>query len=172
MRTHEQFADDLPRYALNELTGADQQEFDQHIETCASCRREVQALRSDLGLLALSTAGARPPARSKDRLMRAIAAEPRGVQARAPQAVPRRGLSWALIPAVIALGLLVAVGNLWRQNSALRAAQQELAAAQKLSQWRAPSDTLLTTPGSEMLRSVPRIGQTYLSVPAKSSQED
>ena len=120
MRTHEQFTEDLPRYALNELTGPDQQEFDQHIETCAACRREVQALRSDLGLLALSTAGARPPARSKDRLMRAIAAEPRGVVSREPEGVPRRGLGWGLIPAVIALGLLVMVGNLWRQNGELR----------------------------------------------------
>jgi len=120
MRTHEQFAEELPRYALNELTGAELQEFDQHVETCAACRREVQALRSDLGLLALSTAGARPPARSKDRLMRAIAAEPRGGVSREPERVPRRGLSWGLIPAVIALGLLVAVGNLWRQNGELR----------------------------------------------------
>ena len=116
MKTHEQFAEDLPRYALNELSGADQQEFDQHIDICPACRREVQALRSDLGLLALSTAGARPPARSKDRLLRAIATEPRGGVSRAPQQAPRRGLSWGLIPAVIALGLLVAVGNLWRQN--------------------------------------------------------
>ena len=120
MRTHEQFAEDLPRYALNEMSGADQQEFDQHIETCAACRREVQALRSNLGLLALSTAGARPPARSRDRLMRAIAAEPRGGAPREPERVPRRGLSWALLPAVIALGLLVLVGNLWRQNGELR----------------------------------------------------
>ena len=119
MRTHEQIAEDLPRYALNELSGADQQEFDQHVETCAACRREVQALRSDLGLLALSTAGARPPARSKDRLMRAVALEPRGGTSRKPERVPRRGLSWSLIPAVIALGLLVAVGNLLRQNGEL-----------------------------------------------------
>ncbi|HEX8797584.1 MAG TPA: zf-HC2 domain-containing protein, partial [Terriglobales bacterium] len=100
MRTHEQFAEDLPRYALNEMSGADQQEFDQHIETCAACRREAQALRSDLGLLALSTAGARPPARSRDQLMRAIAAEPRGGTLRTTEPAPRRGLSWGLIPAV------------------------------------------------------------------------
>jgi len=119
MRTHEQFEEDLALYALNELTGSDLQEFDQHVETCAACRREVQALRSDLGLLALSTAGPRPPARSKDRLMRAIAAEPRGPKSPAPERPPRRGLSWALIPAAVALALLFAVGNLWQENGRL-----------------------------------------------------
>jgi len=120
MRTHEQFEEDLALYALNELTGSDLQEFDQHVETCAACRREVQALRSDLGLLALSTAGPRPPARSKDRLMRAIAAEPRGAKSTAREQPPRRGLSWALIPAAVALALLFAVGNLWQENGRLR----------------------------------------------------
>lgn len=120
MRTHEQFREDLALYALNELTGSDRQEFDQHVDTCASCRREVQALRSDLGLLALSTAGPRPPARSKDRLMRAVALEPRRPETSASEKVPRRGLSWALIPAAVALALLFAVGNLWRENGELR----------------------------------------------------
>ena len=119
MRTHEQFDEDLALYALNELTGSEVQEFDRHVETCAACRREVQTLRSDLGLLALSTSGSRPPARSKDRLLRAIAAEPRGGAARATETIPRRGLSWALIPAVVALALLFAVGNLWQENGRL-----------------------------------------------------
>ena len=120
MKTHEQFADDLPLYALEELTASDRQELEQHLETCAACRREVQFLRSDLSLLALSSAGPRPPARSKDRLMRAVAAEPRGVSAPTPLQSRRRGLSWALIPAVLALGLLVWAGTLWQKNDALQ----------------------------------------------------
>jgi len=120
MKTHEQFADDLPLYALEELTGSDRQELEQHMETCATCRREVQFLRSDLSLLALSSAGPRPPARSKDRLMRAVAAEPRGVSAPSPLQVRRRGLSWALVPALLALGLLVWVGTLRQKNDALQ----------------------------------------------------
>jgi len=119
MRTHEQFDQDLALYALNELTGTERQEFEQHLETCVACRREVQNLRTDMGLFALSSTGPRPPARSKDRLMRAVAAEPRGVAARAPERPVRRGLSWALIPAVVALALLFAVGNLWRENGEL-----------------------------------------------------
>jgi len=120
MRTHEQYAEDLALYALNELAGSERQEFEQHMETCASCRREVQYLRSDLGLLALSTSGPRPPARSKEHLMRAVAADPRGVSAPAPEKATRRGFGWAWIPAFAALALLFAVGNLWRENTGMR----------------------------------------------------
>jgi anti-sigma-K factor RskA len=119
MKTHEQFADDLPLYALEELRGSELQELEQHLETCAACRREVQFLRNDLSLLALSSAGPRPPARSKDRLMRAIAAEPRGISGPATAPARRRGLSWALVPSLVALLLLVVVGTLWQKNDAL-----------------------------------------------------
>ncbi len=119
MKTHKQFAEDLALYALNELTGGELQEFEQHLETCASCRREVQYLRSDLGLLALSTWGPNPPARSKERLMRTIAAEPRGVTL-AGGKPPRRGWLWALVPTLVGIALLFAVGNLWRENGRMR----------------------------------------------------
>jgi len=58
--------------------------------------------------------------------MRAIAAEPRGTSA--PTPVRRRGLSWELIPAVIALGLLVWAGTLLRQNDELHHNLASLAA--------------------------------------------
>jgi anti-sigma-K factor RskA len=120
MKTHEQYAEDLALYALNEVTGSERQEFEQHLETCASCRREVQYLRSDLGLLALSTSGPRPPSRSKDRLMRAVAAEPRGVSAPAAEKPARRGWTWAWAPALVGVALLFAMGSLWRENSQMR----------------------------------------------------
>ena len=107
MKTHDQFAEDLALYALDELTGSERQELEDHLDTCAACRRELQALRGDLGLLGLSSSGPQPPARSKDRLMRAIAAEPRGVSSPAPVPAPRRSLWGALVPAFAALGLLL-----------------------------------------------------------------
>ena len=121
--------DDLTLYALGEMTGADRQEMEQHLETCASCRRELQALRADLGLLALTSSGPQPPARSKDRLMRAIAAEPRGVSAPSPAQVPAPGRSrwWALVPSLAALALLVFAVNLWHNNGRLRDQMAELA---------------------------------------------
>jgi len=120
MKTHEQFAEDQALYALNELTGSDRQEFEQHLETCASCRREVQALRGDLGLLALSASGPNPPVRSKERLMRAVAAEPRGMSAPAAEKPRRCGFGWAWVPILAGIALLFAVGSLWRENAGMR----------------------------------------------------
>jgi anti-sigma-K factor RskA len=129
LKTHEQFVDDLTLYALGELTGAERQELELHLETCASCRRELQALRTDLGLLALSSGGPQPPARSKDRLLRAVAAEPRGVSAPSPVQAqsPQRSWWWALIPSLAALALLVFAVNLWHNNGRLRDQVAELA---------------------------------------------
>ena len=127
MRTHEQFADELALYALNELQGSDLQEFEQHLERCASCRRELQAMRADLGLLGLSVVGPKPPTRSKERLMRAIAAEPRGVPAPAVvQTSGRRSFWLAWIPAAIALALLVFAISLRQSNQALHDQLAEL----------------------------------------------
>ncbi len=130
MKMHEQFADDTALYALNELTGSERQEFEQHLETCASCRREVQALRGDLGLLALSTSGPNPPARSKERLMLAIAAEPRGVSAPVIGKATRRTWMWAWVPALAGVALLFAVGSLWMENARIR---EELAVLTNLN---------------------------------------
>jgi hypothetical protein len=48
----------------------------------------------------------------------------------------------------------------------------ELAAAQKLAEWRAPSDGLLKTPGQEILMTTPRLGNSYLNVPVKTDEEE
>jgi anti-sigma-K factor RskA len=124
LKTHEQFADDLALYALNDLSGADRQELETHLQTCASCRRELQALRADLGLLGLSSGGPLPPARSKDRLMRAIETEPRGVSARTPE--PRTSWWSSLVPALAALCLLVVAVALWHNNGRLKDQMAEL----------------------------------------------
>jgi hypothetical protein len=124
--THEQFADDLTLYALEELTGAERQAFEEHLAGCAACRRELQAMRADFGLLGLSTSGPQPPARSKDRLMRAIAAEPRGVSLPEPAAAPQRSWLWSLVPAFAALGLLIFAGAMWRGNVGLHDQLAEL----------------------------------------------
>ncbi len=123
MKTHEQFADDLTLYALGELAGGDRQEFEEHLHTCAACRRELQALGGDLGLLGLSSSGPQPPARSKERLMQAIAAEPRRSPASAPVAVPQRR-SWLAWVTAVAL-FIVAIG-MWRSNQHLNDLVSEL----------------------------------------------
>jgi len=120
MRTHEQFADDLALYALDELTGGMREELEQHVEGCAACRRELQMLRGDLGLLALSSSGPQPPARSKERLIQSVAAEPRRVPRGNPVSAGERSLWTALVPSLAALGLLMLVVVLLRDKSHLQ----------------------------------------------------
>ena len=160
MKTHEQFAEDLALYALGELTGSDRQELEQHLEGCVPCRREVHSLRSDLSLLALSSAGPRPPARSKDRLMRAVAAEPRGISA--PMRSPRRGLSWALVPSLLCIGLLVWVGTLLQKNEALHHNLQSLAAL-----YRGTGEQLVQAQERLRLLSAPDVVQVSLNPQAE-----
>ncbi len=117
MNEHEQYAEDLALYALDALEGEERAKLAQHLATCASCRLELEQLRGDTALLALSAAGPRPPQRSRQRLLDAVAREPRTVIAQ--QTVSRAGLwgwlGWAAAAAVIVFAL-----SLWRENLTLR----------------------------------------------------
>ena len=77
MSGHEQFAEDLALYALGSLQGDELAALEKHLQECSSCRRELEQLRGDMGLLALATAGSAPPQRSRQRLLDAVAREPR-----------------------------------------------------------------------------------------------
>src|SRR5271154_2701917 len=76
MSEHEQFGEDLALYALNALSGEERSTLEKHLASCPSCKRELEQLRGDGALLALSTIGPRPPARARQRLLDAIAKEP------------------------------------------------------------------------------------------------
>ena len=75
MSGHEQYGEDLALYALNALEGDERKNLEQHLTTCSSCRLELEQLRGDGALLALSTLGPRPPQRARQRLMDAVAKE-------------------------------------------------------------------------------------------------
>jgi anti-sigma-K factor RskA len=129
MTEHEQFADDLALHALNALEGEDRANLEKHLATCSACRLELEHLRGDGALLALSTLGPKPPLRARQRLLDAVAKEAAGSATRARDArateQPRRSwwgwLGWAATAAVI-----VFAASLWKENSALR---QSLASA-------------------------------------------
>jgi anti-sigma-K factor RskA len=114
MTEHEQYADDLSLYALNALQGEDRARVDAHLATCAACRLELEQLRGDTALLALSAAGPRPPQRARQRLLDAVARE-----ARVSGALPRSSwwgwMGWAATVAVVVFAL-----SLWRENSSLQ----------------------------------------------------
>jgi anti-sigma-K factor RskA len=116
MNVHEQFADDLALYALGALEAEERRAVEKHLEECAACRQELERLRGDTAMLAFSVGGPKPPARSLNRLMTAVAKEPR--RAQLPQRKRRiwwDALGWAGALAAIVIGVL-----LKQQNSDLR----------------------------------------------------
>jgi anti-sigma-K factor RskA len=123
MSVHEQFAEDLALYALDALTGEDRANLEKHLAGCSACRLELEQLRGDAALLALSTLGPKPPLRAKQRLLDAVAKEPR-VPVKAEENARRSwwgALGWAAAAAVI-----VFAASLWKENAALK---QTLASA-------------------------------------------
>ena len=117
MSEHEQYAEDLALYALDALTGEDRARLRQHLAGCAACRLELEQLRGDTALMALSAAGPRPPQRARQRLLDAVAREPR--MPVAISASSRRTwwgwLGWAATAAVVVFAL-----SLWRETLSLK----------------------------------------------------
>lgn len=129
MAAHEQFADDLALYALDALDSSQKAALEQHVETCASCRRELETLRGDMALLALSASGPHPPQRSRARLMSTIAAE-KPVIVTERETVGSGGwfgrLGWMAAALVLLAGALL-MNNAKEKNAAL---QREIAGLQ------------------------------------------
>jgi anti-sigma-K factor RskA len=117
MSVHEQFAEDLALYALNALTGEDRVTLEQHLAACPACRRELEQLRADSALLALSTVGPKPPQRSRQRLMDAVAKETRMPVALSTR--PRRSM-WGFLGWAAAAAVIVFAASLWKENAALK----------------------------------------------------
>ena len=117
MNEHPQFAETLALYAMGSLDDPkDLAALQAHLGTCGDCRRELEALRADMALLALSATGPQPPARSRQRLLSAIAAEPR-VERRKPQryAVGRLRTRWfSFAPMIVMVLLAIFSLLLWR----------------------------------------------------------
>lgn len=127
MAAHEQFADDLALYALGSLPAAEAVALENHLESCAACKRELQELRGDAALLALSVSGPAAPARSRERLLAAMKKEPQ----RQRMVLYRARPWWAIAPVVASLALAVFALLMWRENSNIK---QENAEAQQKAQ--------------------------------------
>jgi anti-sigma-K factor RskA len=116
MSIHEQFAEDLALYALGSLEDADRTALQKHLQDCPACRRELEALRGDMALLGTAASGPRPPARSRERLLQAVAREPRQSAAAAQ---PAKRWWWILVPTTAAALCAALALALWIQNIAL-----------------------------------------------------
>src|ERR1700760_1688573 len=157
MNGHPQYAEALALYAMGALDDPqDLAALQAHLGTCGDCRRELEALRADTALLALSAIGPQPPARSRERLLNAIAAEPRMERRiQKPYVVGRLRSRWLsftpiavmLMLAVFSLLLGRDLRNARFRNRVLQAEiehmQQEKAAQQKeLAEVRAVNDIM------------------------------
>jgi hypothetical protein len=117
MSEHEQYADDLLLYAMDALRGEERSRVDEHLATCASCRLELEQLRGDTALLALSATGPRPPQRARQRLLQAVGREPR--LQKVAETSSRRSW-WGALGWAASLAILVLAASLWKENAALR----------------------------------------------------
>ena len=103
-------------YALGSLDPEERAEFERHLETCASCRAEVQSFREVSGLLALGVAPATPPAELRARVLR-------HARRTRPAILP-----WAAAAAVV-LAILGGFGY-WRAANEARVLRTRLDVAQ------------------------------------------
>ena len=117
MSAHEQFAEDLALYALGVLKGNDLVDLEKHLADCADCRRELEQLRGDMALMALSVAGPAPPKRAEKRLMDAISRGPRATRSRGLQRSWWGALGWVA-------AAVMAVGVVWFWHQSDHVAQQ------------------------------------------------
>ncbi len=129
MTSHEQFAENLPLFALRALEGEEQAAMERHLEECAACRNELLELQGDMALLALTSAGPAPPQRAKKRLMEAVAREPRTAPKHVPRVAPRVAPAaapsrtpgfWTFVPAFAATIVAVFAFLIWQENVELQ----------------------------------------------------
>jgi anti-sigma-K factor RskA len=148
MSVHEQFADDLALYALGALSGDERSALEKHLQECASCRRELESLRGDAALLALSASGPKPPAHARQRFMTAITAEPR--RKPAPKTV-----GWWALAAVFGMFVLASVSIiLWNQKADLetKLAQAEKQSADQQVELQRARDIVSTLTATDAMR--------------------
>ncbi len=151
------------------LTGTTAKELEEHLRGCAKCSAELDEVRARAArldaLLPLVAQGAEPSADFRARVLAAAEAKGEGKRAR-PWRIWTRAGATAVVVVVLMIGVVL------QRRTARMIPGEELAAAQKLAEWRAPSDGLLVTPGQEMLRTMPRLGESYLNVPVKTDEEE
>ena len=151
------------------LTGTAAGGLEEHVLKCANCAEELEALRARRerldALLPLVAQGAEAPAEFRARVLAAAEAVSEA----------KRGRPWRVWGLAGAMAVIVAtlmIGLTLHRRAVRTVPETELAAAEKLAEWRAPSDVLLEAPAREILRTTPRLGESYLHVPVKMDEEE
>ena len=151
------------------LTGTPSAALGEHVLTCANCSEELAALRTRRQrmdtLLPLVAQGAEPSTEFRARVL-AAAGTSREQRPRRPWQI------WGLAGAMVVVVAILMIALPFHRKSVDGALKNELAAAQKLAEWRAPTDGLLKTPGSEILWTTPKLGESYLQLPPKTPADE
>ncbi len=149
------------------LAGTTAKDLEEHLKSCTKCSTELEEARARKArldeLLPLVARGAEPAADFRARVLAAAVGEKEGNGA-------GRWRVWTLAGATAVVVTLLIVGLTLVRRNGPAVPVEELAAAQKLAEWRAPSDSLLATPGQEILKTTPKLGQSYLNVPVKTEE--
>jgi anti-sigma factor RsiW len=160
------YRDQLLEAALTEsAAGA----LEMHLQSCSECTTELATLRARReqmdSLLPLLARGAEPSGGFRTQVLAAAGAarEQKGV---------RHWRAWVLAGVAAAVAAAAMTGWMLEQNKSRLEAEIDIATAQKLAEWRAPSDVLLENPGNEILRTTPKLGESYLKAGAKMNQEE
>lgn len=125
MSAHEQFAEDLALLALGALQGDGRSALEKHLADCPACRLELEQLRGDMALMAMSTTGPKPPQRSRQRLLDAIAKEPRTTPTEETSRF--RFNWWTAFGWAMAVVMFLVVVQLRRENTVLKDSVNTLA---------------------------------------------
>ncbi len=98
-------AGDASAYVLGALDPAEEREFIRHLERCAVCRDEVQALRGVVDALPMAAPQVPPPRALRRRVLAEVRADERAARRRRP---PERAPRRRVIPVAVAAALAVA----------------------------------------------------------------
>ena len=151
------------------LTGSLTAGLEEHLRTCAICSEALDNVRARKvrldALLPLVARGSEPSVDFRARVLAAAETAREGKRAWSLRVWTLAGAT-----AVVAVFLMIAVTV--QRRTARMIPGDELANAQKLAEWRAPSDGLLAAPGQEILRTMPKLGESYLNAPVKKDEEE
>jgi hypothetical protein len=146
------------------LTGTAAPKLEQHLASCAGCAKALEVLRERRERLDALLPRVARNAEPRAGLGAKVLAAAQAAEAQDPGA---RRWSWRLAAATAAVAAMVTIA--WvAHRIPRRNLDSEIAAAERLARWQAPSDVLLETPGYEVLRSTPKLGETFLQTPVRT----
>jgi anti-sigma factor RsiW len=151
------------------LTGTVGSDLAEHLRTCADCSAEFAVLRAKReqldALLPLVAQGADLSPGFHARVLAAA-------ETTAVSTTPRHWRLARLSAAMAAVAAMLVVGLVSYRRATRLVPENDLAAATKLAEWRAPSDVLLETPGRNFLLQTPQLGESYLHFPKQTEEEN